>query len=250
MNTTNYLNLIFSGYFKNPNTLKRYLIRNQKIEERDNFITEDEFYDNCKDVVLKLKEDIYFQYNNRKSELLEVLDLKKHKGIDTIETQKQYDTNDLSHFTINLYSITNQKIKAYLSYSDIEFVENTINQLVQKDEHNEPQQKETKNPNEVKKELHNNIFKGNTFLLWFKYYQNKNIDVTCKTDLRVIYELMKKDNCFQNTIELKHYINWLNSEFFDGAIMELKKQYFDSRPNQQRLKDYEHYKTNLQLTFK
>ena len=136
MSTANYLNLIFSGYFKNPNTLKRYLIRNQKIEERNNFITEDEFYDNCKDVLLKLKEDIYFQYNNRKSELLKVLDFKKHKGIDTIETQKQYDTIDLSHFTINLYSITNQKIKAHLSYSEIEFVENTINQLVQKDELN------------------------------------------------------------------------------------------------------------------
>ena len=160
MSTTNYLNLIFSGYFKNPNTLKRYLIRNQKIEERDNFITEDEFYDSCKDVVLKLKEDIYFQYNNRKSELLEVLDLKKHKGIDTIETQKQYDRNDLSHFTINLYSITNQKIKAYLSYSEIEFVENTINQLVQKDEHNEPQQKETKNPDEVKENKYLEIFRN------------------------------------------------------------------------------------------
>ena len=160
MSTTNYLNLIFSGYFKNPNTLKRYLIRNQKIEERNNFITEDEFYDNCKDVLLKLKEDIYFQYNNRKSELLKVLDFKKHKGIDTIETQKQYDTNDLSHFTINLYSITNQKIKAHLSYSDIEFIENTINQLVQKDEHNEPQQKETKNPDEVKENKYLEIFRN------------------------------------------------------------------------------------------
>tara|TARA_R110000782_G_C14538902_1_gene383496 strand:+ start:52 stop:462 length:411 start_codon:yes stop_codon:yes gene_type:complete len=136
MSTTNYLNLILSGYCKNPDTLKGYLIRNQKIEERDNFITEDEFYDNCKDVVLKLKEDIYFQYNNRKSEILEVLDFKKHKRIDTIETQKQYDTNDLSHFTINLCSITNQEIYGHLSYSDIEFIENTINQLVQKDELN------------------------------------------------------------------------------------------------------------------
>ena len=113
-----------------------------------------------------------------------------------------------------------------------------------------PQQLQISKSDEVKKELHNNIFKGNTFLLWFKYYENKNIDVTCKTDLRVIYELMKKDNCFQNTIELKHYINWLNSEFFDGAIMELKKQYFDSRPNQQRLKDYNEYKDNLKTTFK
>jgi hypothetical protein len=113
-----------------------------------------------------------------------------------------------------------------------------------------PQQLQISKSDEVEKELHNNIFKGNTFLLWFKYYENKNIDVTCKTDLRVIYELMKKDNCFQNTIELKHYINWLNSEFFDGAIMELKKQYFDSRPNQQRLKDYNEYKDNLKTTFK
>ena len=163
MSTANYLNLIFSGYFKNPNTLKRYLIRNQKIEERNNFITEDEFYDNCKDVLLKLKEDIYFQYKNRKSELLKVLDFKKHKGIDTIETQKQYDTIDLSHFTINLYSITNQKIKAHLSYSDIEFIEQTIEHIFVN----------------VDKKIHNNFTNTN----WFKIgllFANGEMDILLK----------------------------------------------------------------------
>ena len=255
MSTTNYLNLILSGYSKNPDTLKRYLIRNQKIEERDNFITKIEFYTKLTNVTIDLQVKCKEKFNESKNELYNVLSLKKAKNEDTKEIEKEIKTITPDMLPLNLMHITNSQFRGTLSYSQMEYIESVIQEIL-KNEINliktekQPQPKETKNPNEVKKELHNNIFKGNTFLLWFKYYENKNIDVTCKTDLRVIYELMKKDNCFQNTIELKHYINWLNSEFFDGAIMELKKQYFDSRPNQQRLKDYEQYKTNLQLTFK
>ena len=254
MELNNYLKIIIEGLIEVEN-LKTYFKRLQKVNERDNFITKIEFYTKLTNVTIDLKVKSKERFNESKNELYKVLSLKKAKNEDTKEIEKEIKTITPDMLPLNLMHITNSQFRGTLSYSQMEYVLSIILEIL-KNEINliktekQPQPKETKNPNEVKKELHNNIFKGNTFLLWFKYYQNKNIDVTCKTDLRVIYELMKKDNCFQNTIELKHYINWLNSEFFDGAIMELKKQYFDSRPNQQRLKDYNEYKDNLKTTFK
>ena len=124
------------------------------------------------------------------------------------------------------------------------------NQDSDKTKNNQAQPKETNKFSGVKKELHNNIFKGNTFLLWLKFKDNKDISISSRTDLRVIYELMKADNYFQETIELKHYIKFLNDNYFDGSIIELKKQYINNSANIQRSKDYEEYKTNLKLTLK
>ena len=254
MDLNNYLKIIIEGVIEVEN-LKSYFIRLQKVNERDNFITKIEFYSRLTNVTDDLKTKCKERFYKRKNELYLILDLKKAKNQDTKEIEKEINFITPDKFPLNIIHITNGQFKGFLSYSKIEYVQSIILEIL-KNEINlfnttkQPQQTENKGLDENKKELHNNIFKGNTFSLWFKYYENKNIDVTCKTDLRVIYELMKKDNYFQDTIELKHYINWLNSEFFDGAIMELKKQYLDSSQNQQRLKDYEHYKINLKLTFK
>jgi hypothetical protein len=95
---------------------------------------------------------------------------------------------------------------------------------------------------EVKKELHNDIFKGNAFEVFEVYKENKQLSVNSRTDLRVIFELLKNDNLLRNTIELKHYINWLNRVYYDGGITELKKQDFNSKPNIVRANDYKDYK--------
>ena len=63
-------------------------------------------------------------------------------------------------------------------------------------------------------------------------------------------ELMMSDGYFQTTVELKHYISWLNKHFFDGRVIELKKQDLNKKTNIQRGKDYALYKTNLKITLK
>lgn len=95
----------------------------------------------------------------------------------------------------------------------------------------------------IKKELHNDIFKYNAFEVFEKYKENKQMNVNSRTDLRVIFELLKNDGLLLETIELKHYIKWLNRVYFDGAIVELKNQNIKSKPNIQRTNDYKEYKT-------
>jgi hypothetical protein len=102
-------------------------------------------------------------------------------------------------------------------------------------------QEDIKNPDVVEKELHNNIFKYNAFETFEKYFENKKITQHSRTDLRVIFDLLKEDDLLFETVELKHYIKWLNSQF-DYDISELKKLDLNTRPNIQRANDYKDYK--------
>jgi hypothetical protein len=104
----------------------------------------------------------------------------------------------------------------------------------------QPENKDVKD--EPKKELHNNIFVGNSFEVWELYRINKNITVNSATDLRVIFELMKKDTLIVETAELKHYINWLNKFYFKNNLTTLITQNLKSSPNIQRANDYKEYK--------
>ena len=103
------------------------------------------------------------------------------------------------------------------------------------------QQEDIKNPDEVEKELHNNIFKYNAFETFEKYFENKKITQNSRTDLRVIFDLLEGDDLLVETVELKHYIKWLNSQF-DYNLFELKKLDLNTRPNIQRANDYNDYK--------
>jgi hypothetical protein len=129
MNTANYLNLILSGYFKNPNTLKLYLIKHQQLAKRDDFVSLVEFYDNCNKVIDEVKRDILNLYNDEKKELYMVLSYKKTNKIDASETQKEIDFLEPNDFKIHLSPITQKQFTELLSYSDIEFIEQTIKQI-------------------------------------------------------------------------------------------------------------------------
>jgi hypothetical protein len=109
-------------------------------------------------------------------------------------------------------------------------------------EHNQqPQQIETVKNIEIKKELHNHIFKGNAFEIFEKYHNARNLAENSKTDLNLLFQLFKKDNLFLETVELKHYIQWLNKTYC-YSLTELKKVNINSRPNIQRTNDYKQYK--------
>jgi hypothetical protein len=109
------------------------------------------------------------------------------------------------------------------------------------DESVKPKAKTNKPPKE-RKELYNNIFKGNAFEVLEKYFSNKNVNGSSATDLRLVFELMKIDNLFIETIELKHYINWLNKYYFENNLITLKKINLNTRPNIQRTNDYIEYR--------
>ena len=88
---------------------------------------------------------------------------------------------------------------------------------------------------------------SNTFLLFEKYCEDYNIDNTCRTDLRVLFQLFDKDEYFIDTIELKHYLNFL-SKYLKYDSSELKKQNLNTKPNINRTSNYTRIKNNLKLT--
>jgi hypothetical protein len=94
---------------------------------------------------------------------------------------------------------------------------------------------------EVDKDLHNHIFKGNAFELFEKYHSSKSLAENSKTDLNLLFQLFQNDNLFVETLELKHYIKWLNNNY-NYSLIELKKVNIYSKPNIQRTNDYNEYK--------
>jgi len=104
-----------------------------------------------------------------------------------------------------------------------------------------PQKPENIKPDEVKKELYNHIFRGNAFEVFEKYHTTKSLAENSKTDLNLLFQLFENDNLFVETLELKHYIKWLNKKYF-YSLTELKKVNINSKPNIQRANDYNEYK--------
>lgn len=95
--------------------------------------------------------------------------------------------------------------------------------------------------NEVARELHNYIFKGNAYEVFKKYHSNMSLQQNSRTDLNLLFQLLKNDGLFVETVELKHYIKWLN-ETYGYDLTELKKVDINSKPNIQRTTVYKECK--------
>ena len=111
-----------------------------------------------------------------------------------------------------------------------------------------PQQLQDIKPDEIKKELHNNIFKDNSIYLFEKYFDNKSMTFQSRTDFRFLFEQMKKDSLIHDTVTLGQYIKFIGKyEYYEK---ELKAIELDALKNIQRTKDYNEYKDNLKTTLK
>tara|TARA_R110000744_G_scaffold376199_1_gene490292 strand:- start:76 stop:801 length:726 start_codon:yes stop_codon:yes gene_type:complete len=111
-----------------------------------------------------------------------------------------------------------------------------------------PQQLQDIKPDEIKKELYNNIFKDNSIYLFEKYFDNKSMTFQSRTDFRFLFEQMKKDNLIHDTVTLGQYIKFIGK--YGYYETELKAIELDALKNIQRTKDYNEYKDNLKTTLK
>ena len=111
-----------------------------------------------------------------------------------------------------------------------------------------PQQLQDIKPDEIKKELYNNIFKDNSIYLFEKHFENKSMTFQSRTDFRFLFEQMKKDSLIHDTVTLGQYIKFIGKyEYYEK---ELKAIELDALKNIQRTKDYNEYKDNLKTTLK
>jgi hypothetical protein len=164
MELNNYLKIIIEGLIEVEN-LKTYFKRLQKVNERDNFITKIEFYTKLTNVTIDLKVKCKERFNESKNELYKVLSLKKAKNEDTKEIEKEIKTITPDMLPLNLMHITNSQFRGTLSYSQMEYVESIILEILKNEKDlinttKQPQQKETKNPDEVKENKYLEIFRN------------------------------------------------------------------------------------------
>jgi len=86
-----------------------------------------------------------------------------------------------------------------------------------------PQQIQDIKPDEIKKELHNNIFKDNSIYLFEKYFENKSMTFQSRTDFRFLFEQMKKDNLIHDTVTLGQYIKFIGKyEYYEKELKAIE----------------------------
>lgn len=119
---------ILIGSLANKNIFKEQLIKNQKIKERDSFVSKKEFYTLCDSEIQDLKQQINDKYFKRMNDLHFAMNLNEQKGESTDHIQLQIDNNDVNKTSLNLLHLTS-KYTGNLYLGDVEFMETTINEI-------------------------------------------------------------------------------------------------------------------------
>jgi hypothetical protein len=76
-----------------------------------------------------------------------------------------------------------------------------------------PQQLQNIKPDEIKKELHNNIFKDNDFEVWQSMFEKFKITESNRTDIDFMFEVMKYHNLIYDNIKYVDIQNWINNVY-------------------------------------
>ncbi|TXD51867.1 MULTISPECIES: hypothetical protein [unclassified Polaribacter] len=76
--------------------------------------------------------------------------------------------------------------------------------------HNKPQQIETNKPDEVKKKLHNDVFKDNAFEVWQSMFDKFDITKRQRTDIDFMFSVMKKQGLIHENIGNTNMQDWIN----------------------------------------
>lgn len=112
-----------------------------------------------------------------------------------------------------------------------------IERLKKQNENIKPKQNDNSNLEILDKELHNHIFKDNTFELWQKLFENFNINETKRTDLRFMYEVMKYNGQIHKTVTVKNITDWIN-DTYKFSIEKLQYTNIKSKSNENRMSIY------------
>lgn len=70
-----------------------------------------------------------------------------------------------------------------------------------------------------KNDLHSKIFKNNAFEVWQFMFEEFDINSKSRTDVKFIYEEMRKDGLIHNTVNQITFLEWITSTY-NGLIIE------------------------------
>lgn len=167
-----------------------------------------------------------------------------------------------NHKILNLDNVILSKTKGGFELTEIDFIKDQLKKLSKLnsdalniinekkytiyksyllEKQNQPQQVESIKTDEVKKELHNHIFKDNAFEVWQSMFDEFDVNESSRTDVKFMYEEMKKEELIHNTVNQKTFLEWITS-FYDGLIVQ-KTSNHNRTP--ERLKAYSRAKNIL-----
>ncbi len=112
-----------------------------------------------------------------------------------------------------------------------------IVKLLEQIELGTPQQPDKNKTDEVKKELHSHIFKGNAYDIWQSMFEEFKVTESSRTDLRFMYEVMKYNKQIHDTVTVKNITDWIN-EVYEFKIDKLHFTPIKSKSNNKRMKIY------------
>ena len=179
--------------------------------------------------------DIYTIKENAEIEDLQIILELRHKYYEFVENTRN------QNFSYSLFHDFNRFLKELFDFFDKNEI-NDFNQLAfpkniisNKTENNQPQPKETNKPDEVKKVLHNNIFKGNAFEIWQSMFEKfQIIESNYSTDIDFMFQVMKHNNLIYNNIGLTDIKNWINT-VYEISFDKIRFTNHKAKANKKRL---------------
>lgn len=144
---------------------------------------------------------------------------------------KETEQNEFEAFetkTIQVNSI-DEFIKGFKQgYSKISLPSSILNPFISKQQTNvesfQPQQfneNTISKPDENKKELHSHIFKSNAFEVWQSMFVEFDIKESSRTDVKFMFEEMKKEGLIHNTVNQKTFLEWITSVYDDMIVQKI-----------------------------
>lgn len=178
---------------------------------------------------------IYTIKENVEIEDLQIILEQRQKYHEFVENTKN------KNFSYSLFHDFNRFLKELFNFFEEKEV-NDFNLLAfpeniasNKTENNQPQPKETNKPDEVKKELHNNIFKDNAFEVWQSMFEKFEIlESNYSTDIDFMFEVMKYYNLIHENIGLTDIKNWIN-RVYEISFDKIRFTDHKAKANKKRL---------------
>lgn len=224
MNRVNYLQLMTETYFNTFDVMfEDVQFLNFSFDYRKNqFVKQIERKQKSLDIPLKdFIEEFNFALVFLEDEIL--INIRKE-----IKQKSESELNEIRNNEATIYvplQCVNTSLTDYLCIKDIDYIKKCFNSYVKFS-----QQPEAVKLGEVKKELHNHIFKGNSFEVWQSMFDEFGINESSRTDVKFMFEEMKKqgEGLIHNTVNQTTFLDWIR-ETYNGLIVEKTSNY--SRTN-------------------
>tara|TARA_R110002126_G_scaffold155253_1_gene302278 strand:+ start:403 stop:1080 length:678 start_codon:yes stop_codon:yes gene_type:complete len=124
-----FIDVLLNGFFDDASLLKEYLIRNQKNAEKETFVTQQEFYKRCYNIITILESKIDYDFSKRQNELYMIADLRESENKPFEKFIVEAEELSKKSFSLNLLTLTNGRLIGKLYFNDIQYIKNILDEI-------------------------------------------------------------------------------------------------------------------------